>query len=174
MDYTATDLSAASHAADGWFPNLTASAPTVLAEALTARPDVAGRYDADTKTVFLNTARATPLTTEQAGGLVAVERARGFLASDAGLPFTESMALTPEQRAWWEAFYLPKGVDAPIERQARDRILQSTILSRFVVGDAMPEGAPSLTAAQEQAGETFWQFARQKPVKPGLLNMGKP
>lgn len=174
MDYTATYLSAASQAADESFPNLTASAATVLAEDFTARPDVAGRYDADTKTVFLNTARHTPLTAEQAGGLVALERARGFLASDEGLPFTESMVLTPEQRAWWEGFYLPEGVDAPIEPQARDRIIQSTILSRLLVGDTMPENAPSLTAAQKQAGETFWQFARQKPSKPGLLNMGRP
>jgi len=142
------------------WPRLTAYAPNVGQETLSHRPDFAGRFDPETRSVLLNNARTTPLTPPQATGLVGLERTRGHLASPVGRQWTDAMPLPEDQRQYWDAMYLPQGVDAPTDQAARDRILKSTIMSRMLVGDSMPEGAPALTPEQEGMGALYSSYAR--------------
>jgi hypothetical protein len=111
---------------------------------------------------MVNTARETPLDQNQLAGLISLERARGLFFSPLGQQFTDNFHLTPEQRKFWDAFYLPDGVDAPSDQNERDRILKSTILSRLLVGDSMPKDAPPLTSDQQQIADLFAAYSRMK------------
>ena len=142
------------------WPRLTDYAPNVGQETMAHRPDVAGRFDPETRSVLLNNARTTPLTLPQAVGLVGLERTRGHLASPVGQQWTDAMPLHDDQRKFWDPYYLPPGVDAPQDQAARDRILKSTLLSRSLVGDTLPDGSPPLTPEQEALGSLYSSYAR--------------
>ena len=148
--------------ANTMWPRLRRFAPHTASESLTARPDVAGRYDPATNSVLLNRARRVPLTSDQTTGLIGLERARALLASPLGKQWTDHYPLSAEQKSWWENFYLLPGIDAPNDPLDRERILKSTLLSRQLVGDTLPEGAPSLTTVQEQIADLLRSYARQK------------
>lgn len=142
------------------FERLVPYAPTAREENFSQRPDVAGRFAPETQSVNINTARSPELNIPQTAGLISLERARGMLASPLGEQFTNQFPLPDDHRSWWDNFYLPNGVDAPTDQNERDRILKSTILSRLLVGDDMPEGAPLLTNQQRQIGDLFTVYAR--------------
>jgi hypothetical protein len=145
--------------ANSSYPHLQPYAPNVGYEQMQNRPDVAGRFDPDTRSVMLNLSRSTPLSDEQTGGLISLERARGLLFSPLGQQFTDNFPLDEGQQKFWDSFYLPEGVDAPIDQAERNRILKSTILSRLLVGDDMPSGAPPLTMEQMQMADLFATYA---------------
>lgn len=146
-------------ASDAW-PRLEAYAPTVRQESLQHRPDVAGRFDPDSRSVILNSARETPLNEDQATGLVGLERARGHLASPVGQAWTDAMPLPNDQRNFWDGFYLPPGVESPSDQESRDRIIKATMLSRMLVGDQAPLEAPPFTKDQKAVAQLYSSYAR--------------
>lgn len=153
-------LKGATLAADRSFPFFREAAPGVEYEDFTARPDVAGRYDAASRSVRVNRARTTPLNHQQLAGLVSLERVRGFLGSASGAPFLEAFPLSEGQRTWWERFYLSQGVEAPRDPNERAKIIKGTMLSRILVGDTLPPSAPPLTEDQMRIGAQLQQYGR--------------
>ena len=142
------------------FSRLIPYAPTVQHESMAHRPDVAGRFDPESQSVKINDAASLQLNTPQLAGLISLERARGMLASPLGQQFVNQFPLPDDHRAYWDKMYLPPSVDAPTNQQERDKILKSTILSRLLVGDTMPEDAPLLNEQQRQIGDLFTVYAR--------------
>lgn len=142
------------------FPHLQPYAPTVGHESLQLLPHVAGRFDPSTQSVMINDAAQQGLGLNQTAGLISLERARGLLASPLGQQFTDNFPLPDEHRTFWDSFYLPSSVDAPTDQAGRDRILKSTILSRLLVGDTLPEGAPGMTKEQIAMADLFNSYAR--------------
>lgn len=144
------------------FPRLTAYAPSVSMVAMPQRPDVAGYYDPSGPSVQINQAAALQMNPEQLAGLIALERTRGLLASPVGQPWLTQFPLLPEQRDWWDSFYLANAGDAPVAREERDALIKGTMLSRLLVGDRLPQGSPPLTAEQTQVADLFNAYARSK------------
>ncbi len=123
-------------------------------------PHVAGMYDRDTQSVIINSDARQSMNEVQLAGLIALERARGLLYSPLGEQFTKNFDLTPDQYDYWNNYYLGPGVDAPKDRTKREDILKSTILSRMLVGDQLPQGAPQLTPMQAALGGLLKSYAR--------------
>ena len=151
--------------AHAWFPRLTPYAPKVMMRPIPNRPDVAGMFDKESNSVWINPEARTwesPDAKRRMAGLIALERVRGFLYSPLGEQFTKNFELTPEQNNFWDKFYLQSAGDAPSDPSERQRTIKSTILSRMLVGDSLPEGAPSLTPQQQQLGQLFGSYASGK------------
>lgn len=146
--------------AHAWFPGLTSYAPTVGITSLPKRPDVAGYYDAASKSVQVNAARASALKPNQLAGLIALERTRGHLSSVEGQPWLEQFPLSDEQRQWWKKFYINTAGDAPSDAASQDKIMKATILSRLMVGDTLPSGAPALSPTQIDVANQLHQHYR--------------
>jgi hypothetical protein len=144
------------------FPQLERHAPNVTMKAFKHLPDVAGMYDDESKSVFINSAAKLNMNEDQLAGLISLERARGFLSSPLGRQFLDNFQMDDSQAQWWEGFYLPDSVDAPTDPSARQDILKSTILSRLLVGDEMPDGAPPLTENQRAVGDLFSSYAARR------------
>ena len=155
----------ASGLAHSWFPRLTPYAPKVEMRKIPNRPDVAGMFDKDSNSVWINPEAKiweSPDAKQRMAGLIALERVRGFLYSPLGDQFTKHFELTPEQNTFWDKFYLQSAGDAPSDPFERQRTIKSTILSRMLVGDTLPEGAPQLTPRQQQLGNLFGSYASGK------------
>ena len=159
MDGNETEMAALSAIANQHYPRLTPYAPNVISQAMPSISHAAGMFDPASRSVVINSAYQNPLNQRQAAGLVSLERARGMLASPLGRQFTDNFPMSPQQSAWWNKFYLPPSVNAPQGQAARDAILKSTILSRMLVGDTMPQGAPPITSQQQDMGNLFSSYA---------------
>lgn len=145
------------------FPRLTQYAPTVSITTMKERPDVAGYYDPDTKSVQVNRLRSKQLSTDQLAGLIALERTRGHLESKEGAAFINSFPLTMDQRAWWKKFYIDTAGDAPADAEGQDAAIKGTMISRLIVGDAFPSGAPPVTQGQLSLANQLRQYYRGQP-----------
>jgi hypothetical protein len=159
---TETHIRQAASKADAWFPGLTQYAPSVGITAMKNRPDVAGFYDHATKSVQVNSARATQLEPDQLAGLIALERTRGHLFSPEGQPWLQAFPLPQDQQQWWKRYYIDTAGDAPEDETGQANIIKGTILSRLMVGDTLPKGAPPLTSEQQIISDKLHAHYRGK------------
>lgn len=151
-----------------WYPRLNPSAPEAVVEPMNylgeRSKNVAGMFDDNglVPRVIINSQGRTwkQGSPEQLAGLIALEQSRGLLKSPLGKPFLDRFQLTDAQRQFWDGYYFPPTVNAPLDQPSRDAILKSTIMSRSLVGDTLPPKSPQLTEEQKDLVDFFKYYAK--------------